>query len=184
MAVGNSLINRVLKRYSVSATLNTAADFSKHLWRLNLRFRNTQAITSQGGYTMQHIKKETLTIADINKAHNVELDTAMWAFIVKAINYKELTFDAKTNLIHIDGYVPFAELAKEWINGIADGSFDVRKCDQLISKNLSACPAQRRWRLATIMSVLLKGVFSIKLIFHEGVMPGLLAIEKLHCAPL
>lgn len=78
---------------------------------------------------MQHIKKETLTIADINKAHNVELDTAMWAFIVKAINYKELTFDAKTNLIHIDGYVPFAELAKEWINGIADGSFDVRKCE-------------------------------------------------------
>ncbi len=78
---------------------------------------------------MQHIQKKTLTIADANKTHNVELDSAMWAFIVKSINYRELTFDAKTKLIHIDGYVPFEGLAKEWINGIANGSFDVCKCE-------------------------------------------------------
>ncbi len=78
---------------------------------------------------MQHIQQETLTIAEANKNHSVELDSAMWAFIVKAINYRELTFDAEAELIHIDGYVPFKELAKEWINGIADGSFDVRKCE-------------------------------------------------------
>ena len=78
---------------------------------------------------MQHIQTETLTIEELNKSHNVELDSAMWAFIIKAISYRELTFDDKTKLVHIDGYVPFTELAKEWINGIADGSFDVRKCE-------------------------------------------------------
>lgn len=78
---------------------------------------------------MQHIQQESLTIAEANKSHNVDLDASMWAFIVKAIDYRELSFDSKTDVIHIDGYVPFTELAKEWIKGIADGSFDVRKCE-------------------------------------------------------
>ncbi len=82
---------------------------------------------------MQHIQQVTLSIENANKAHKVELDPAMWAFIVKAINYPELRFDKETDVIHIDGYVPFTELAKEWINGIADGSFDVRKCELCIA---------------------------------------------------
>lgn len=78
---------------------------------------------------MQTIKQEILSVTDANQALGVDLNANMWAFIVRMINYPELKFDAKTQAIHIDGYVPFKELAKEWITGIADGSYDVRPCE-------------------------------------------------------
>lgn len=78
---------------------------------------------------MQTIKQQSLSIAEANQLLAVELEAAMWEFIVRMINYRELTFDSKHQVIHIDGYVPFKELAREWVNGIADGSYDVRKCE-------------------------------------------------------
>ena len=78
---------------------------------------------------MQKIQQESLTTAQANQLLAVELEPAMWAFIVRMINYSELTFDAQKATILIDGYVPFKELAKEWVTGIAGGSYDVRKCE-------------------------------------------------------
>ena len=78
---------------------------------------------------MQKIQQESLTAAEANQMLAVELEPAMWAFIVRMINYPELAFDAQKATILIDGYVPFKELAKEWVTGIADGSYDVRKCE-------------------------------------------------------
>ena len=78
---------------------------------------------------MQTIKQETLSVTEANQLLDVELEAAMWEFIVRMISYPELKFDVKSNEIRIDGYVPFKELAKEWITGIADGSYDVRKCE-------------------------------------------------------
>lgn len=78
---------------------------------------------------MQKITGEALSIAAANDMLEAELEPAMWAFIVRMINYPELKFDADKAVIMIDGYVPFKELAKEWVSGIADGSYDVRKCE-------------------------------------------------------
>ena len=78
---------------------------------------------------MQKITGEALSIAAANDMLEAELEPAMWAFIVRMINYPELKFDADKSVIMIDGYVPFKELAKEWVSGIADGSYDVRKCE-------------------------------------------------------
>ena len=78
---------------------------------------------------MQKIQQESLTIGEANQMLGAELESAMWAFIVRMINYPELKFDASANAILIDGCVPFKELAKEWVEGIADGSYDVRQCE-------------------------------------------------------
>ncbi|MGB1008421.1 MAG: hypothetical protein ACPGVP_01775, partial [Thiolinea sp.] len=75
------------------------------------------------------ITGESLSIDAANDMLEAELEPAMWAFIVRMINYPELKFDADKSVIMIDGYVPFKELAKEWVSGIADGSYDVRKCE-------------------------------------------------------
>lgn len=82
---------------------------------------------------MQTIKQESLSIAEANQMLAVDLEAAMWEFIVRMINYRELTFDSENQVINIDGYVPFKELAKEWVNGIADGSYDVRKCEACVA---------------------------------------------------
>lgn len=78
---------------------------------------------------MQKITGESLPIAEANKLLSVELKPALWEFIVRMINYPELKFDAANGVIMIAGYVPFKELAKEWVDGIADGSYDVRQCE-------------------------------------------------------
>ena len=77
---------------------------------------------------MQSIQQESLTVAEANESLNVDLESALWAFIVKMINYPELSFDEKTNVITYEGFVPFKELAKEWIVGINDNTYDVQKC--------------------------------------------------------
>ena len=77
---------------------------------------------------MQSIKEESLTIEEANQALEVALEPGLWAFIVKMINYPELSFDDKTNVISYEGFVPFKELAKEWIVGINDNTYDVQKC--------------------------------------------------------
>ena len=79
---------------------------------------------------MQSIKQESYSISDANKELEVDLTPNMWSFIVRMINYPELSFDADKNTIEIDGYVPFKELAKEWITSIQDGTCDARKCEE------------------------------------------------------
>lgn len=78
---------------------------------------------------MQTIKQESLSVTEANQLLETDLDVGMWAFIVRMINYPELKFDNEKQSIRIEGYVPFKELAKEWITGIADGSYDVRSCE-------------------------------------------------------
>jgi len=77
---------------------------------------------------VQSIQEESLTIAEANESLGVELEPGLWAFIVKMINYPELSFDDKANIITYEGFVPFKELAKEWIVGINDNTYDVQKC--------------------------------------------------------
>jgi hypothetical protein len=77
---------------------------------------------------MQAIQQESITVEEANQSLSVELEPALWAFIVKMINYPELAYDDKTKHITYEGFVPFKELAKEWIVGINDNTYDVQKC--------------------------------------------------------
>ena len=77
---------------------------------------------------MQTIKQETLTVTEANQALEVNYESGLWALIVKMMAYPELTFDAKKETIIFEGFVPFQELAKEWIIGINDGTYDVQQC--------------------------------------------------------
>jgi len=77
---------------------------------------------------MQSIQQVSLTVAQANQSLEVALESGLWAFIVKKINYPELSFDANTDTITYEGFVPFKELAKEWIIGINNNTYDVQKC--------------------------------------------------------
>ena len=77
---------------------------------------------------MQTIKQETLTVTEVNQALEVNYESGLWALIVKMMAYPDLTFDAKKETIVFEGFVPFQELAKEWIIGINDGTYDVQQC--------------------------------------------------------
>lgn len=77
---------------------------------------------------MQTIKQETLTVTEANQALEVNYESGLWALIVKMMAYPDLTFDAKKDTIVFEGFVPFQELAKEWIIGINDGTYDVQQC--------------------------------------------------------
>lgn len=77
---------------------------------------------------MQTIKQETLTVTEANQALEVNYEPGLWALIVKMMSYPDLTFDAKKETIIFEGFVPFQELAKEWIIGINDGTYDVQQC--------------------------------------------------------
>ena len=79
---------------------------------------------------MKNVKQESLSIAEANQALQVEFEDSMWAFIIRMINYPELTFDSATNSICFMGYVPFQALAQEWITGINDGLYDIRTCER------------------------------------------------------
>jgi hypothetical protein len=77
---------------------------------------------------MQTIKQESLTVAEANQALGVEFEPGLWALIVKMLNYTGLTFDAKQNTVNFEGFIPFTELAKEWVVGMQDGTYDVQTC--------------------------------------------------------
>lgn len=74
---------------------------------------------------MQTIKQESLTVAEANQALGVEFEPGLWALIVKMLNYTGLTFDAKHNTVNFEGFIPFTELAKEWVIGMQDGTYEI-----------------------------------------------------------
>jgi len=78
---------------------------------------------------MKNVRQETLSVTAANQAIDTELASGMWAFIIKALKYPELEFNQKTDSILYMGYVPFLELAKEYLAGIEEGTFDVRNCE-------------------------------------------------------
>jgi hypothetical protein len=78
---------------------------------------------------MKKVREESLSVTEANQALDVDLDAGMWEFIVRMINYPELTFDSATDSVCFMGYVPFKALAKEWIVGIKEGIYDVRQCE-------------------------------------------------------
>lgn len=78
---------------------------------------------------MRQVKTESLTIPQANEELSVEMDVGFWEALVRLIAYPELVFDATTSTIRFPNYVPFRQLASEWIEGIEQGIHDIRICE-------------------------------------------------------
>jgi hypothetical protein len=57
------------------------------------------------------------------------MDAKFWGALVRMIAYPELRFDPATNVVTYPSYVPFEQMAREWIEGIEQGLHDVRACE-------------------------------------------------------
>jgi hypothetical protein len=79
---------------------------------------------------MKQIRNESLTVAQANERLGVDMEPGFWETLVRMIGYPELTFDPGTLTIRFPGYVPFGDLAKEWIEGIEEGIYDLRQCER------------------------------------------------------
>jgi hypothetical protein len=77
---------------------------------------------------MRQVRTESLTAAEANAELGVSMDTAFWAALVRLIAYPEVMWDARTSRISFPDYVPFLQLAQEWIDGIEEGLYDIRQC--------------------------------------------------------
>ncbi|PID47758.1 MAG: hypothetical protein CSB47_00170 [Proteobacteria bacterium] len=77
---------------------------------------------------MQSIQQKSLTVAEANQALGVEFEADLWALVVRMMKYPDVTFDTASNTINFEGFVPFVELAKEWVSGISDGTYDAQQC--------------------------------------------------------
>ena len=78
---------------------------------------------------MKNIRQTSLSVTAANQALNVDFEARMWEFMVTMMNYPELEFDTTTDSICFMNYVPFETLAKEWIAGINEGTYDIRNCE-------------------------------------------------------
>ncbi len=79
---------------------------------------------------MRQVKTESMTVAEANAAVGVDMEAAFWEALVRLIAYPEVMWDSRTSVIRFPDYVPFRQLAREWIQGIEDGLYDIRQCLQ------------------------------------------------------
>ena len=77
---------------------------------------------------MRNIKDEVLTIAQANDELGVEMEPSFWETLVSMLSYPDVTYDAASQTIRYPSFVPFKQLASEWIEGIEQGIYDVRQC--------------------------------------------------------
>ncbi|MCU0725676.1 MAG: hypothetical protein MUE73_07800 [Planctomycetes bacterium] len=77
---------------------------------------------------MRQIRSEKLTVAEANQLLRVEMEPGFWAALVRIVNYPELTYDAAGKTIAFPSYVPFEQLAREFLQGVEHGLHDLRRC--------------------------------------------------------
>jgi hypothetical protein len=77
---------------------------------------------------MRQIRTEKLTVAEANRLLRVDMEPGFWAALVRMVAYPELTFDAAGGNIAFPSYVPFEQLARDFLDGIERGLRDLRRC--------------------------------------------------------
>lgn len=78
---------------------------------------------------MKNIKTERMTIAEANDLLDVDMEPGFWEALIGLISYPELAFDPATQSVTFPSYVPFKELAKEWIEGLETGVYEIYLCE-------------------------------------------------------
>lgn len=76
----------------------------------------------------REIRDVRLTVAQANEELGVDMEPAFWEALVGMLSYPDVSYDPKTQTIRYPEFVPFGQLAKEWIEGIEQGIYDVRRC--------------------------------------------------------
>ncbi len=77
---------------------------------------------------MRQIRTEKLPGAEANRLLKVAMEPGFWESLVRLIAYPELRYDPATQTLSFPSYVPFEQLARDWIEGIEQGLNDVRQC--------------------------------------------------------
>ena len=77
---------------------------------------------------MKEIRSRRLTVLEANHLLGVEMEPLFWEALVRLIEYPELSYHAETETIRFPSYVPFEQLAAEWIEGVEQGLYDLRPC--------------------------------------------------------
>ena len=78
---------------------------------------------------MKQIHNRMLSVTEANDRLGVDMEPGFWEALVGMIAYPEVTYVVATQQIQYPDYVPFEELAREWIEGIESGIYDVRMCE-------------------------------------------------------
>ncbi|MEN8151110.1 MAG: hypothetical protein ABFS86_14940 [Planctomycetota bacterium] len=79
---------------------------------------------------MKRIETVTLSIAEVNEQLGVDMEPGFWEALVTMLAYPELTYDPAGQSIRFPDYVPFRELAGEFIEGMEGGIYDIRLCER------------------------------------------------------
>jgi hypothetical protein len=78
---------------------------------------------------MKRIEVLRVTPAEANDRLGVDMEPAFWEALVRLIDYPELVWEAAEGSIAYPSYVPFDELAKDFLEGIEQGIHDIRLCE-------------------------------------------------------
>jgi hypothetical protein len=81
---------------------------------------------------MRRVEHEKLSVAEANDRLGVDMEPGFWEALVGLISYPELVWEPATESLCYPNYVPFEELAKEWLDGIESGMYDVRQCARCV----------------------------------------------------
>ena len=77
----------------------------------------------------REVRVRRITVSEANDELGVDMEAAFWEALVRFIAYPELVYDAKSQTISFPSYVPFRQLAEEWLEGIEQGIHDIRLCE-------------------------------------------------------
>jgi len=79
---------------------------------------------------MRKIETVTLPIAQANERLDVDMEPGFWEALVTMLAYPEVAYDPAADAIRYPNYVPFEELAGDFIEGIEAGIYDIRMCER------------------------------------------------------
>jgi len=79
---------------------------------------------------VKNIETTNLTVGEANERLGVDMEPGFWAALVTMLAYPEVAYDPAADAIRYPNYVPFEELAKEFIEGIEEGIYDIRLCER------------------------------------------------------
>ncbi len=78
---------------------------------------------------MRQVRTKILTVTEANELLGVDMEPGFWEALVRMISYPEVQYVPSAQQIRFPDYVPFEDLAREWIEGIEQGVYEVRPCE-------------------------------------------------------
>ena len=77
---------------------------------------------------MREIGHEEISVAEANAKVGREFSAALWEFLVRRMNYGEISLERESGKIRYPDYVPFQEFFRGLIEELDQGRADARPC--------------------------------------------------------